>query len=88
MPAVRSRLDARTFCRMAAAHAFGLLSTRRVCTAAALAAALRVTGCPAAAWRFSWRTVLRIIVGTARTAGRVALRLRKIRVSTAAPRTK
>jgi hypothetical protein len=76
------RLPARvdlTFRAMAAAQTFGRPSTLRTCEAAARATALRVIGLPAAALRFSCFTVRRTMEGTARTAGRVARRRRRMR---------
>ena len=69
-------------------HARGLPSTRRVWPAMARAATRRVTGCPAAARRLSVAAVPRTTAGTARTPTRVAGRRRRIRVSTAVPRTR
>src|SRR6476660_9413543 len=72
---------------MAAAQVRGLPRTRRVWFAITRAAARRVTGWPAAARRESTEAVRRAIVGTARTAGRVIRRWRRMRVRIAEPRT-
>ncbi len=78
----------RTFRVMAAVHALGLPRTLRTWFAAARATVFRVIGRPAAACLFKFLTVRRTIVGTARTAGRVTRRRRRMRVRIAVPRTR
>src|SRR5207245_8143480 len=76
-----------TFRFRAMEHRRGLPRIFRVFLATTRATALRVIGLPAAARRASWRVLTLTIEGTARTAGLVARRRRRILVRTAVPRT-